>query len=360
MEWYEIKNIEKVDSPSLVLYEHLFENNLEKMIGLVNGDVNRLMPHVKTNKCQKVIERMVESGITRFKAATIAEAKLAAQAKAKFVMIAHQLVGPKIDKFFSLKEQFPKTTFALLVDNLQSASELKKSKPLQKVYIDINSGMNRSGIEPGDNLASLMKYIDQEPNIVLAGFHVYDGHIHDKSYNEKQKKVTKGMEAIQTYIKELMKLNPEAEVIAGGTPSFTVHNQNPEVICSPGTCVFWDWGYNENIPEQPFDPAALLVTRIISKPKEGIVTVDLGHKSLAAENPIQKRVLFLNIGAYELLSQSEEHGVLKVKNWEKFRLGDVIYGIPYHICPTVNLHREIGVIKNGILTEHWKTIAGER
>ncbi len=360
MEWYEIKNIEKVDSPSLVLYKHLFENNLEKMIGLVNGDVNRLMPHVKTNKCQKVIERMVESGITRFKAATIAEAKLAAQAQAEFVLIAHQLVGPKIDKFFSLKEEFPKTTFALLADNLQSASELKKSKPHQKVYIDINNGMDRSGIEPGDSLSSLMKYIDQEPNLVLAGFHVYDGHIHDKSYNEKQKKVTKGMEAIQAYIKELMKLNPDTEVIVGGTPSFTVHNQNPEVICSPGTCVFWDWGYNENIPEQPFDPAALLVTRIISKPKEGIVTVDLGHKALAAENPIQKRVLFLNIGAYELLSQSEEHGVLKVKNWEKFRIGDVIYGIPYHICPTVNLHREIGVIKNGILSEHWKTIAGER
>ena len=110
--------------------------------------------------------------------------------------------------------------------------------------------------------------------------------------------------------------------------------------------MFWDWTYEEKLTEQEFKTAALLVTRVISKPAEGIVTIDLGHKAVASENPIDCRVMFLNLDHYKLLSQSEEHGVLQVKNWDSITVGDVFYGVPYHICPTINLYDEVSVIEN--------------
>jgi D-serine deaminase-like pyridoxal phosphate-dependent protein len=76
--------------------------------------------------------------------------------------------------------------------------------------------------------------------------------------------------------------------------------------------------------------------------------------------PIYQRVKFLNITHDELLSQSEEHGVLRVQNWDKLNVGDVLYGVPYHICPTVNLHDEVSVIRNKNKVAVWDITARKR
>ena len=86
----------------------------------------------------------------------------------------------------------------------------------------------------------------------------------------------------------------------------------------------------------------------------------MGHKAIAAENAIDKRIRFLNLEHYELLSQSEEHGVLRVENWDKLQVGDVLYGVPYHICPTVNLYDEAYVVANGRSDKIWEISARKR
>ncbi len=146
----------------------------------------------------------------------------------------------------------------------------------------------------------------------------------------------------------------EVKIIAGGTPTFTVHALNKEEYCSPGTCLLWDYGYDSLLAEQPFEFAAVLITRVISKPAKGIITTDLGHKSVAAENPISKRIFFLNLEDYEVKSQSEEHLVIEVKDTEKIKVGDILYGVPYHICPTVALYDEANIIEKGAVIDQWK------
>jgi D-serine deaminase-like pyridoxal phosphate-dependent protein len=353
MNWYAIKNITEVDSPSLVLFEDRMQSNIQKMIDEVNGETQRLMPHVKTNKCQKVIEAMVQQGITRFKAATIVEAELAAQAGASTVLLAHQPVGPKIEKLSNLIEKYRETNFSTIIDNQKTSLLLNALQSKPGIYIDVNNGMNRSGIKPGKELADLIKFIEQETDLELKGLHVYDGHLHQSDLNIRTTEAQKGLQKVEDYFDDF-------EIIAGGTPTFSVHKDNLRLICSPGTSVFHDWGYAEMLAEQDFEPAVLLVTRVISKPTEGIVTIDLGHKAVASENPIDRRFKLLNLDDYELLSQSEEHGVLKVKNWEEIKVGDVFFAIPYHICPTVNLHHQLGVIRQNNLTGYWPTKAATR
>lgn len=339
-------------------------HNLSEMLAMVNKEPSRLMPHVKTNKMPKVIERMVRMGIKSFKSSTIAEAEMAAQEGAEHVLIAHQLVGPKIQRFGNLIEHFPKTSFSTIIDNLDSLNTLNDEASRRNikiiVFIDINNGMDRSGIEMGDSLDELIDAFKTVNYLIFKGLHVYDGHIRDSDYKTRKSKVEDHFKEVNVLFETIRKNDPTLQLICGGTPTFTSHLIENGRICSPGTCVFWDWGYAEKLSEQDFKLAALLVTRVISKPTKGVVTIDLGHKGVAAENPIDKRVKFLNLKNYRLRSQSEEHGVLEVQNWDAIHVGDVFFGIPFHICPTVNLYDEISVIVNGRKKDVWEVKARRR
>src|SRR5690606_20967355 len=100
----------------------------------------------------------------------------------------------------------------------------------------------------------------------------------------------------------------------------------------------------EKYTEQAYLTAALVVCRVISLPEAGTICVDLGHKAVAAENDLNRRVYFLNAPGLIPLSQSEEHLTLKAGKNHNFKIGDVLYGIPIHICPTCALYNNATII----------------
>ena len=101
-------------------------------------------------------------------------------------------------------------------------------------------------------------------------------------------------------------------MIAGGSPTFGLWAKESGWDCSPGTSLFWDQGYSDSFPELPFEIAAVLLTRVISKPGKNYVCLDLGHKSVAGENPIENRVRLLNFpDEAKPVGQSEEHLVME-------------------------------------------------
>jgi D-serine deaminase-like pyridoxal phosphate-dependent protein len=282
-----------------------------------------------------------------------------AETGAKNILLAYQLNISKARRFLSLIKKFPEALFSSLVDNVSSAEMLNdifaKEKKIANVYIDVDAGMHRTGIATDDRLFELYLNLQRLTNVDCRGFHIYDGHIRDEDFELRKKKVDEAFAPINKIVEEIVAAGfPRPEIIAGGTPTFTVHALRKEEYCSPGTCLLWDYGYDSLLAEQPFEFAALLITRVISKPAEGIITTDLGHKSVAAENAIAKRIFFLNLKDYEVKSQSEEHLVIEVKDADKIKVGDILYGVPYHICPTVALYDEANIIEDGKLTDQWK------
>lgn len=124
--------------------------------------------------------------------------------------------------------------------------------------------------------------------------------------------------------------------------------------------MLWDARYGQ-YADLKFQVAAILLARIISKPGECSLCLDLGHKAVAAENPLETRVVFPEIPSSKPLQQSEEHLVLEVEDPQSFAVGDVVFGIPFHICPTVALHQEAVVVRNGHATdERWQIAARDR
>jgi D-serine deaminase-like pyridoxal phosphate-dependent protein len=362
--WYKINNENLLDSPSLVIYKARVEQNINKMITIA-GSAERLLTHVKTNKMPEVVKMMLNAGITKFKCATIAEAEMTAMAGGKYILISHQLVGPKIERLVKLRQKYPDIFFASLIDSTEIADAhndvFEQNNLISDVFLDVNNGMNRSGHELNDQILDLYKKLSNSSHLKIHGLHVYDGHLRASDFDERKKECDAGFVDVKHFLEAI-----EAEglskpmVIAGGTPAFTSHALRDETFCSPGTCVLWDWGYGDKLSEQNFEYAALILTRVISKPKQGIITVDMGHKAVAAENLIDKRIRFLNLENYELIGQSEEHGVLAVKDWDAVKVGDVLYGIPYHVCPTVNLYDEAYVVDNQYVNEVWSVLGRKR
>jgi 3-hydroxy-D-aspartate aldolase len=348
-----------LDSPSLIIFKDWVEKNIDEMIKVAGGAA-RLMPHAKTNKMEAVIKLMVAKGITRFKAATIAEAELAAMSGASFVLISHQLVGPKIDRLKKLTDKYGNTAFATLVDCVEVVDELSSKMQNVSVYLDINNGMNRTGHEVNDDLDSFLEYILSNNVIKIKGLHIYDGHITDAEFEERKLRINTGMELLNDFIDKASKKVPDLELVCGGSPAFTTHVLEENRILSPGTSVFWDWGYGDKFKEQHFTPAAFVLTRVISKPTADIITVDMGHKAVSAENPIDFRIRFPENPDLKLISQSEEHGVLKTDKWESYKVGDILLGIPYHVCPTVNLYDQAYVFSQDEYLGQWDILGRKR
>lgn len=364
-QWYELNDPDEIDSPALLIYKDRVAFNIKTMINIA-GDAKRLVPHVKTHKMAEIVKMQLEAGISQFKCATIAEAEMLADAGAKNILIAYQLNFSKAKRFLALIKKYPQIEFASLIDNISSAEILNdlftKEKITANVLIDVDSGMHRTGMEADNKMFDLFKELKKLQGIHFRGLHIYDGHIRDEDFEIRKQKVKEAFEKVNAVKQQIIGNSnlQDVKIIAGGTPTFTVHALNKEEYCSPGTCLLWDYGYDVLLKEQPFEFAAVLFTRVISKPLPGLITTDLGHKSVAAENPISKRIFFLNLENYEVKSQSEEHLVVSVEDWENINVGDALYGVPYHVCPTVALYDEANVIENGNVVDNWNVIARKK
>lgn len=361
-EWYAVENISTVDSPALLVYKDRVKENI-CMVKKMAGDVSILRPHVKTNKIAEVCSMMLEEGINRFKCATIAEAEMLASIGAPDILLAYHLVGPKADRFANLIKAFPAIQFACLTDNITNAAYINKIAGVNgviiNVYIDLNIGMNRTGIIPEKTL-SLADQIIELKNIRLIGLHGYDGHIRDTDFATRQQKSNEGFQRVQILHQRILESHHlDLKIVMGGTPTFPTHCHREHVECSPGTFVFTDWGYKNSLPDEPFEYAALVISRIISIVDEHTICTDLGHKSVAAENPLP-RIHFLNAPEAVPISQSEEHLVLRVPDISAYQSGDVLYGAPVHICPTVALYDKAWIVENKAVYTQWDIIARRR
>lgn len=364
MEWFTIDNVEAVDTPALIIFPDRIEKNLRIAKTFID-DVRRLRPHVKTHKSPQVARMMLDAGITRFKCATIAEAEMLAAIGAQDVLLSYQPLGPKATRFCDLQKAFPDTAFSCLTDHPRSLRTLSETAAASgqtiRVLIDINAGMNRTGILPGKEAFDLYREADAADHIEFLGLHAYDGHIREPDLEKRTAICDEAFRGVEALAAEISKDHGKLPVIvAGGTPTFPIHAKRKDVEASPGTFIFWDKGYQMTLLEQPFELAALVLTRVISRPTRDTICVDLGHKSIAAENPLPQRVYFLNAFGLEPMGHSEEHMVWRTDGTQHLEVGDVLYGAPHHICPTVALYDEAAVCRENRVTGSWQILARKR
>lgn len=356
-------NADEIPSPALILRWEAVEENLRRMIERV-GSPDRLRPHLKTHKLPQIIARLAELGVTKAKAATIAEAEMAATSGASDVLLAFPAIGPTIPRLVELVRAFPAVQFSALVDDpaaLEALGAACHRAGLElPVFVDLDVGMHRTGIAPDDAAAALYTRLARTPGLRPAGLHAYDGHLSQSDLAERTAACDAGFATVVALRDRLRAAGlPVPVIVAGGTPTFPIHARRPDVECSPGTCVLWDAGYAHKVPDLDFVPAAILLTRVISRPGPNRLCLDLGHKAVASEMP-QPRAIFPALPDAKPVVHSEEHLVLETPHGADFPVGTVLGAIPWHICPTVALQSFVHVSHANRVDAVWPVVARTR
>ena len=362
-DWYRVENEAEIPSPTLLLYPQRIIQNIQKAVDMV-GDVKNLMPHVKTHKLPEIVGMHLSLGVKRFKCATIAEAEMVAGSGGQDILLAHQPVGPNSVRLRFLMDRYPLVRWATVVDSAETVSRLSElfgDAPRKLIiFLDLDCGMHRTGIEPGENAAKLYEHIIRSPGLEVGGIHAYDGHNHEQDLTKRTKICDEYFAPILEFRDHLESLGHAVpELVAGGTPTFPIHSKYSDRTCSPGTTILWDFGYKEGLPDLDFEYAAVLLTRVISKPGSQRVCFDLGHKAIAADKP-QPRVRMFGLESAHPEVHSEEHLMMKFDRAEELKVGDVCYGVPVHICPTVALHDHAWVVQDGKAIGLWEIAARRR
>ena len=353
-EWYKTQDADQLISPALLFYPDRIDHNIDEMIRLA-GTPDRLRPHVKTYKCKEIVEKEMAKGIGRFKCATVVEAELLGSCRAKDVLVAYPLIGPAQKEMARLMEAFPQTSFSVLIDHIDQFRSWEASGVRISFFVDIDVGMHRTGASPGKGRA--LREAILGAGYDFRGWHVYDGHIREEDVERRRETTEQGMQAVHELVSETN--TADKEIICGGSVTFPIHAEHQERTLAPGTTLLWDHGYGIRFPDIPMKPAAVLLTRVVSKPGEGLICLDLGHKGVASEMKAQP-VFFPQAPEGKIVTHSEEHLVLQVEDADHWKVGDVFYGVPYHICPTVALHQEAQVIEGGKWQGTWEIVARRR
>jgi len=363
---YAIADTSGIFSPSMIVFRDLVQKNLAQMARIAR-DPKRLRPHCKTHKMREIIALQLAAGISKHKCATIAEAEMLAEAGVRDIFLAYNLVGPNVVRVIRLAERFPEVQFSVTVDHPAPMAALGEAASAAgksiEVLLDIDSGQHRTGIPVGPRARELYQKLATKKGLVPGGFHLYDGQNHQKDVAERRAAVMAGYEPAASLRDELVAAGiPVPRIVAGGTASFPIFAaiDDPALELSPGTIIFNDAGYGEMFPDLEFAPAALLLTRVISRPTANRVTCDLGYKAVASDPPAGNRVIFPDLPDAKAVLQNEEHLVLETAQADRFQPGDELFAVPRHVCPTSALHKFVYVVAGGKLVWTWDVSARDR
>jgi D-serine deaminase-like pyridoxal phosphate-dependent protein len=354
-ERYRVTSTEEVLTPALVLYPEFVASNIARTLHLLGGDGDRWRAHIKTAKLAYTIRMLVERGVRNFKCATTLELLVACHNGAEDVLVAYPVVGANARRVREIAEQFPEIRISVLAENEEQVRQWQSSR--LGIFLDLNPGMNRTGVEQshGDNIVRLVQEI-KGAGLELRGLHYYDGHYGGLEPDKRTSAAHAGYDRLLEIVSEIRHSGGNIpEVITAGTPTFPCSLSYKGFNAggfihrvSPGTIVYCDATSLAQLPrEYGYAPAVLVLTRVVSRPHEGIVTCDAGHKTVSADAGVPTCVV---VGRPELtpLPPSEEH--LPLRSRDEIhgpQVGEALYLLPRHVCPTVNNFDSALLVRDG-------------
>ena len=318
------------------------------------GSAERWRPHLKTTKIREVWAELLRAGVGQFKCATTREAAVFCEVAAAAgvdadLLVAYPHRGPGLRRLGEIARAAERVTMSVLVED---PTVLRDVPGELGMFVDVNPGMNRTGV-PIAAIAEITA-LAQAAGRRFRGLHFYDGHLHAADLGERRAAIHAGYERLLGVVAHLHDEGiGVGEVITAGTPAFS-HALQFEAFArgsfvhrvSPGTVVFHDGRTAVENPDLELEPAALLLTRVISHPGPAIATCDAGSKSIAAEAD-EPCASVLGGDGLEAMTPSEEHLPLRCAAGARPARGELLLLVPWHVCPTVNLAERAVLIEQG-------------
>lgn len=344
---YLVHDAGRILTPALLVFPEIVEANIQATIRMMDGDADRWRPHIKTAKIASVVGRMIANGIRQFKCATTLELLTACEAGADDVLLAFAVTGANARRVLEIAQQFPKSRISVLIESPEQAAAWIGT-PIG-VFIDINPGMNRTGI--GQDHVRDICGLAQTLGDSFRGAHYYDGHVSATDPAAAQAGYNQLLEIVKALTNEG---HAPREVITSGTPAAPAALSHPGLRAgpfrhriSPGTVVYNDMSSLKQLPARGYEAAVVVLATVISHPSPNLFTCDAGHKAVSADAGVPTCEV---VGHPDFAPQkpSEEHLPIAVPAGTPLPpIGSQLYLIPRHVCPTVNNFDDALMVVNG-------------
>jgi D-serine deaminase-like pyridoxal phosphate-dependent protein len=352
-------SLDALDTPTLLLDKAACERNLQRMARAFAGQKCQLRPHFKNHKCVTLARHQLAAGnAVGVTCAKLGEAEVLAQSGFADLLVANQVVGaPKIARLVKVARE---TNISVAIDELSQATDISQAATAAGVtvgvLVEVDGGMGRCGIAPGEPALQLAQQISDLPGIEFRGLQCFEGHA--VYVDDVEKRAAMARESMRRAIDTRGLLEsksiPVGAISGGSSSTYATTGRMAGVDeIQAGTYATMDWRYHQLVPE--FEVALSILVRVISAQGDKFV-IDLGVKGAGAEFgvPQVKGHSEIEIPFFK----AEEHCVMR--GGPRRRVGETFEIIPSHACTTCNLYREMVVHDGQRVVEVWPIEASGR
>lgn len=352
-----MKSINDIETPAVLVDLDVLEKNLKHTADLAKQAGVRLRPHCKTHKSVWLAKKQLEYGACGITVAKLSEAEVMIDGGITDILVAYPIIGEA--KLARLEKLLDRASLIVSADSVAGAKGLSdlgvKLNQKIRIYVDVNSGLQRCGMEPGEETAELVKSIIDFPGIEIVGLMTHGGFSYD--YNDRESLLLAARREADALLVTQEMLRKDGidiqEISVGSTPTSKFIGEMPEGITEirPGAYVYGD-DQQLSIGIITEEECAMhILTTVVSAPRIGSVIVDAGLKTLCSDGCPYREGYGMNRDDHSIYIAElcEEHGIVKMPPEKKLNVGDRIQILPNHCCATTNMHDELYGVRNGVV-----------
>ncbi|MBX5494301.1 MAG: alanine racemase [Bryobacteraceae bacterium] len=354
-----------LQTPALLIDLDVMERNLCRVADYAKQHGLRLRPHTKTHKIPSLAKRQIELGASGITVAKVGEAEVMLGADPPDLLVAYPVLGEqKLDRLMQVARR---TRVTVALDSAVAARQLsdaaKRAQLEVGVLAEVDVGLGRMGVEPGDELLELIRAIQALPSVSLEGITFYPGHI--KRLDDAGRKQLAELDALlKSITSDLRRAGISARIVSGGsTPTlFASHTIRGLNEIRPGTYIFNDRNTADAGACSLEDCAASILVTVVSTARKDRIMVDGGSKTFSSDRPSGSADVTFGYVTDDpevrFFQMNEEHGYLDVSRAKRrFSVGDRLRIIPNHICVAMNLHEKVYGIRGNVVETVWNVEA---
>ncbi len=349
--------LESVDTPALLVDLDIFDRNLKTMADSLSSTTVRLRPHAKTHKSPIIALRQMKLGAVGVCCQKVGEAEAMVAGGVADVFVSNEIVGKsKLQRLMSLAKQ---AKIAVCADDpvhvLEYGAAGRENGVELDVFVELNVGGARCGLEPGEPVLRLARQIADTSGLRFAGLQAYHGAAqHLRTPVERDAAIRSAIGRVLETKSVLEADGIACETVTGaGTGTYLLEAASKvydEV--QPGSYIFMDVDYTKNLdadgePVKSFQQSLFVYSTVISRPTRDRAVLDAGHKAVPIDSGMPQ---VFGMPEVEYTRPSDEHGKLLIHRPDcTLKVGDKVMLIPAHCDPTVNLFDwYVGIRKNRV------------
>ena len=349
-----------LDTPALCIDLDAFEANVRDITTACASHGISWRPHAKCHKSVDVARRLIEAGAIGLTCAKLGEAEVYAAAGIGDLLIANMLVGPqKVQRLVKLRRiADPIVCFDCLAQAEPISQAMAAAGLKVRALLEIDIGMQRVGVLPGEPALALARQIKSLPGIELAGVMGYEGHlllIEDPV--EKETKIRAALTQLTQTRDLLVEHGIACPIVScGGTGSFEICVSQPGITeIQSGGAILMDAFYRTRCHVERFRYALKVIATVVSRPAPDRAFIDAGRKTMNMELAMP---FVIGREDIHVVSLSAEHGILRLdRSAQGLKIGQRLEIVPGYSDFTCVLHDQFYALRGEVVEGVWPLAA---